>query len=156
VSGPGTAPQGTVAALQTTLAAEHAAVWVLGVVGGRTSASRSKQLYDAVAGAYVAHRSRRDQLSSTIRDLGSDPVASEAAYDLPAAIDGPRPTDRQLAAAALEVERRCAATYAFLVAQTAGRERGWAVRALNEAAVRELAFRGTPEMFPGAGEYADR
>ena len=32
----------------------------------------------------------------------------------------------------------------------------WAIAALNDAAVRELAFRGTPEMFPGADEYADR
>ena len=156
MSASGTTPPGTVGALQRTLAAEHAAVWVLGVVGGRTSASRSQQLDDAVAAAYVAHRSRRDQLTSTIRDLGSDPVASEAAYDLPRPIEGPGPSDRQLAAAALEVEQRCAATYAFLVAQTSGRERGWAIRALNEAAVRELAFRGTPEMVPGADEYADR
>ena len=155
MSGSG-APQGAIPALQTTLAAEHAAVWVLGVLGGRVSASRSKQLSDAIAAAYVAHRSRRDQLTSTIRDLGSRPVASEAAYDLPDPVDGASPSDRQLSAAALEVERRCAATYAFLVAQTAGRERGWAIRALNETAVRELAFRGTPEMFPGAGEYADR
>ena len=156
MSRPGDPAPGTLAALQTTLAAEHAAVWVLGVLGGRTSASRSGSLYAAISAAYVAHRSRRDQLTSTIRDLGSDPVASAAAYDLPRPIEGPGPSDRQLAAAALEVEQRCAATYAFLVAQTSGRERGWAIRALNEAAVRELAFRGTPEMFPGADEYADR
>jgi hypothetical protein len=156
VSAGGTTAPGTVAALQTTLAAEHAAVWVLSVLGGRTSASGSRQLYDAVSAAYVAHRARRDQLTSVLHDVGTDPVAAEAAYDLPRPIDGPSPSDRQLAAAALQVEQRCAATYAFLVAQTSGRDRGWAIRALNETAVRELAFRGTPEMFPGAGEYADR
>lgn len=156
MSAAGTTAAGTVAALQTTLAAEHAAVWVLGALGGRTSASRSRQLYDAVSAAYVAHRARRDQLTSVLRDLGTEPVASEAAYDLPRPIDGPGPSDRQLAGAALQVEQRCATTYAFLVAQTSGRDRGWAIRALNETAVRELAFRGTPEMFPGAGEYADR
>jgi hypothetical protein len=42
------------------------------------------------------------------------------------------------------------------VANTVDERRRWAVQALNEAAVRELAFPGTPEMFPGAGEYADR
>jgi hypothetical protein len=30
------------------------------------------------------------------------------------------------------------------------------IEAGNETAVRELTFRGTPETFPGAGEYADR
>jgi hypothetical protein len=54
------------------------------------------------------------------------------------------------------VERSCATTYAYLVASTVADQRRWAIGALNEAAVRELAFRGTPEMFPGAGEYADR
>jgi hypothetical protein len=155
VSAAGLGPGG-VAALQATLAAEHAAVWLLGVLGGRTSATRSPALYDAISAAYVAHRARRDQLTATIRDLGADPVASEPAYEVPAAIAGRRTTDQQLAAVALEVERRCAATYAYLVAQTTGRQRSWAIGALTEAAVRELAFRGTPEMFPGADEYADR
>ena len=50
----------------------------------------------------------------------------------------------------------CAATYAALVANTSGARRRWAVTALNDAAVRVLAFRGTPEMLPGADEYADR
>lgn len=150
------AVEAAVEALQTTLAAEHAAVWVLGVVGGRTSASSSPRLYDAVTAAYTAHRARRDQLTATIRDLGQEPVASEPAYELPAPLAGLRTTEAQLAAAALGVEQRSAGVYAYLVAQTSAAQRGWAVRALNEAAVRELAFRGTPEMFPGADEYADR
>ena len=54
------------------------------------------------------------------------------------------------------MERSCAATYAYLVANTAGAQRRLAVTALNEAAVRELVFRGTPETFPGLDEYTDR
>jgi hypothetical protein len=139
-------------ALQTTLAAEHAAVYVLGAVGGRTSRSAMPALYAAVSAAYAAHRARRDQLTGVITDLGATPVAAEPAYELPPRLE----TDDQLARAALDVERRCAATYAYLVAETVAERRRWAITALNEAAVRELAFRGTPETFPGNDEYADR
>jgi hypothetical protein len=58
--------------------------------------------------------------------------------------------------AALELERTCAEHYAWLVGGTTGGRRRWAVQALTNAAVRELTFRGSPEIFPGAGEYADR
>ena len=47
-------------------------------------------------------------------------------------------------------------TYAWLVANTVGGQRRWAIDALTDAAVRELSYRGSPEIFPGAGEYADR
>ena len=58
--------------------------------------------------------------------------------------------------AALEVERACADVYSAAVANTTATNRALMVGALNDAAVRELGLRGTPEMFPGAGEYADR
>lgn len=139
-------------ALQTALAAEHAAVFVHGVLGGRTSRSATPDLFDAVSSAYAAHRARRDQLARELTDLGATPVAAEAAYETPLPLDTPD----QVTAAALEVERSSAATYSWLVANAAGASRGRAIAALNEAAVRELVFRGTPEMFPGANEYADR
>ena len=142
----------TLEALQTTLAAEHAAVFVYGALGGRTSRSASPELFAAVSSAYAVHRARRDQLTADIVDGGDQPVAAEAAYDLPS----PLTTTGQVTRAALAVERSCATTYAYLVANTAGDQRRWAVEALNEAAVRELTFRGTPETFPGADEYADR
>jgi hypothetical protein len=139
-------------ALQTALAAEHAAVYVLGALGGRTSRSASPDLYAAVSAAYAAHRARRDQLVRTISGAGGEPVASEAAYRLPTRMDTPE----QISRAAREVEHRCARTYAYLVAETTGRQRRWAITALNEAAVRVLVLRGTPEMFPGLDEHTDR
>ena len=139
-------------ALQTTLAAEHAAVYVYGVLGGRTSRSATPELFDAVSAAYAAHRARRDHLVREITGLGDEPVAAEAAYDVPQPLQTPGQVER----AALDLERSCAATYAYLVASTAGGRRRWAIEALNETAVRELVFRGTPETFPGADEYADR
>jgi uncharacterized protein DUF4439 len=141
-----------VEALQTTLAAEHAAVWVYGLLGGRTSAAATPELYRSVFAAYAGHRSRRDQLVRILTERGEAPVAAEPAYEVSGPVNGPQ----RVAAVALETEEACAATYAWLVANTVAEERRWAIGALNEAAVRELAFRGTPEMFPGAGEHADR
>ena len=139
-------------ALQTTLAAEHAAVFVYGALGGRASRTAAPQLLAAVDAAYDAHRARRDLLTREITDAGARPVAAEASYELPRALG----TAAQVARAALATERACAATYAYLVASTTAEQRRWAIGALNEAAVRELAFRGTPETFPGRDEYADR
>jgi len=139
-------------ALQTTLAAEHAAVFVYGALGGRTSLAANPVLHDSVSSAYVAHRARRDLLTRSILDLEAEPVAAEAAYALPARLDSPGDIER----AALDIERSCASTYAYLVAHTVAAQRRMAIAALNEGAVRELAFRGTPETFPGLDEYTDR
>ena len=142
----------TLEALQEALAAEHAAVWVYGVLGGQTSRTRQRQLFREVDAAYTVHRGRRDQLTRTITDLGADPVASEVGYALPANL-GPPAT---IHATALGIEQRCATTYAALVAQSVGAQRRWAITALTDAAVRQLRFRGSPEIFPGAEELADR
>ena len=80
------------------------------------------------------------------------PVAGATAYEVPAGLE----TADGVASAALALERACAEVYAAAVASTTAERRAWAVGALNDAAVRELGLRGTPEMFPGAGEYADR
>ena len=71
-------------------------------------------------------------------------MAAEVSYDLP-----PMDTTPELNNAALQVERRIARTYGQLVESTTGAERRWALVALDEAAIRQLEFRGTPEMFPG-------
>ena len=139
-------------ALQTTLEAEHAAVYLYGVLGARTSQSGSPVLYAALRDAYQAHRLRRDALVGEIAQRDVTPVPAATAYDVPPDLD----TVEAVAGAALRLERGCAATYASLVANTLDARRAQAVEALTDAAVRELAFRGTPEIFPGAGEYADR
>ena len=79
-------------------------------------------------------------------------MAAEPAYELPKDLD----TTDAVTARALEIERSCAATYAYLVASSPAPERRLAVNLLIQTAVRELAFRGTPETFPGSDEYADR
>jgi hypothetical protein len=139
-------------ALQTTLAAEHAAVFVYGALGAQTSRSGEPTLYAAIESAYADHRSRRDQLVTMIRDAGGDPVAAEPAYELPPDLG----TTDLVTRRALRLEKSCAETYAYLVANSPQDRRRWAINALIQTAVRELAFRGTPEIFPGSDEYADR
>ena len=139
-------------ALQATLAAEHAAVYVLTLIGSRTSASAERDLYTALRAAYEAHRESRDTLIGEIAALGATPSPAAAAYTPPAGLDT---TDGRYAAA-LAVEQGCASTYAALVGDTSGDRRLEAIGLLNDVAARELSFRGTPEIFPGADEYADR
>lgn len=139
-------------ALQTALAAEHAALHVFGTLGAHTSASATPGLYDSIRTAYDEHRASRDLLTSRVRDHGVDPVPAEPAYELPDRLDSPDAVTR----AALVIERRCEATYAWLVEHTSEEDRRLAVTSLRNAAVRALAFRGSPEIFPGIAEHADR
>lgn len=138
--------------LQEVLADEHAAVYVYGVLGARTSESATPDLYLTIRAAYDAHRVRRDELTAQIAADGATPVPAATAYEVPPGLE----TADGVTSAALELERACAEVYAAAVASTTAERRTWAVGALNDAAVRELGLRGTPEMFPGAGEYADR
>lgn len=132
-------------ALQAALAGEHAALHLYGVLGAQASQSRQPALYDALVEGFRLHRKRRDQVTAMLVGRGAEPVAAEATYALPE----PAETAAELNNAALQVERRIARTYGQLVESTAGTERRWALVALDEAAVRQLEFRGTPEMFPG-------
>jgi hypothetical protein len=135
-------------ALQTTLAGEHAALYVYGVLGGRVSVSAEPELSSKVAAAYTTHRGRRDQLTSMIRMADADPVAAEVSYQLP----NPALTPVQLERAALQLEERCTAVYADLVASTSGAHRQWAINAITDSAVRQLGFDGQPDPFPGVTE----
>ena len=134
-------------ALQRALAAEHAAVHVYAALGARVPAEDDPALRAALEEAYVVHRGRRDLLVRWVRDGGATPVAAEPTYALPAG---------DPARAARELEADAATTYAWVVANTVGPQRRWAVEALGDAAIRGLALRGSPEIFTGMDEYADR
>jgi hypothetical protein len=135
-------------ALQATLSAEHAALHLYGLYGGRTSQAADPELFAALQDGHRVHRARRDQLRLMVADLGADPVAAGAAYDEPQGLRGAR----SVSGAALETEQACAETYAAQVAQTAGAQRRWAATALIETAVQQLRLGGRPEPFPGAPE----
>ncbi|CAM5388842.1 ferritin-like domain-containing protein [Streptomyces atroolivaceus] len=136
----------TLRAAQAALAAEHAAVYGYGALGGRLEGGRRS---DATA-AFDAHRARRDALARTVRDLGGTPVAAHAAYSLPFAVRDPA-TATRLAAV---LEDRMAGVYADLVRASVGPLRKDAAGALREAAVRAVRWRGTGVAFPGLVEKA--
>lgn len=148
----GTPTTGTLDALQATLAAEHAAIYVYGLLGGRTSSSAEPALHAALSQGYDVHRGQRDQLVRTVRDLEAEPVASAVAYDVP---DNPF-SAFEVQGAALYLEGRCTATYASLIASSVGDLRRWGLTALTGAAVRRLAFGGDAEAFPGIDGSAIR
>jgi hypothetical protein len=135
-------------ALQQTLAAEHAAVNVYAVLGGRVSALEDPVVADRLRAAYEAHRARRDQLRSVIADLGTVPVAAAAGYD----VDVRSREAAELLRVARTTEDRCSAFYAQLVASSVGGHRRWALTALADAAVRILTLGGSAEAYPGADE----
>jgi rubrerythrin len=137
-------------ALQTALAAEHAALYVYGALGARTSQSATPVLFAEVSDAYTTHRAWRDLLTSRLVDAGAEPTPAAPTYELPATA----PTPRGVARAAVEVEERCAATYAYVVANTTGADRTWAISALTRSATRRVAFGSAPEPLPGAAELA--
>lgn len=136
---------GPVAALQATLAGEHAAVYVFGVLGGQVSDRTQPALAAAISASYLAHRRRRDRLVDLIGRRGATPVASAATYALPNALSGPADLRR----AGAQVETRCVALYARLVASASGADRAWAITALTQGAVSELAYGVAPSDLPG-------
>jgi hypothetical protein len=137
--------QATVEALQRTLAAEHAAVYVFATLGGRAAVLGASPLRPALAAAYDAHVARRDRVRVMLSAASGAPVAAEPAYDLPRDLT----TSAQITAEALRVERACVATYAALVAATAGADRAWAVGTVSAGALSELTFGGPPQALPG-------
>ncbi|MFD7502025.1 ferritin-like domain-containing protein [Streptomyces sp. NPDC001700] len=136
----------TLKATQAALAAEHAAVYGYGVVGGRVGDDR---LAEAREG-YAAHRARRDDLVRTVRDMGGTPQSAAPAYALPFAV----PDSAAAVRLAAELENRVAAVYADLVRTSDGPLRRQAAGALREAAVRSVRWRGGGVAFPGLTERA--
>jgi acyl-CoA reductase-like NAD-dependent aldehyde dehydrogenase len=128
-------------AVQAALAAEHAAVYGYGVVGGRVAAAREAQARQA----YDAHRSRRDALSRTVTDLGGTPVAAAAGYELPFAVTN----SADAVKLAAYLEDRVAGVHGDLVRAATGSIRQDAAAALRDAAVRAVRWSGESVAFPG-------
>jgi Domain of unknown function (DUF4439) len=132
-------------AVQAALAAEHAAVYGYGIVGGRIGEQRRGEAREA----YDAHRARRDALIRTVRDLGGEPEPAPAGYRLPFAVSDGESAVRFAA----ELENRVAGVYADLVRAAEGVRRREAAAALREAAVRSARWSGGGVAFPGLAEH---
>ncbi len=139
-------------ALREAVAAEHAAVWGYGVVGAALPpADRG-----AAVEAENAHRDVRDRLGALLDERDLDPVAAEAAYELPFPVLSP--VDAAALAAVLEAGVS-AAWVAVLDDAVQGPTRALAVRELGAAEVRAVRWRAaagqTPATTPFPGLPAD-
>ena len=135
-----------IAALRTGLGDEHAAVYLLGVLAGRTEAGA---LDAALAASFAFHRDARDALLARLAELGdTTPPGAAAAYDLPGGAAA-LATAAVVRAAALGIEQRATAAYGAQVAATTGEDRVRAIGWLSATAVRQLSFGGSPAELPG-------
>lgn len=132
-----------IAALQTALAAEHAACYGYGVVGARMAPRSAAQT--AAGLDWEDHLRARDQLMTMITRLGGQPVAAAAAYQLPFPVTSPAAA----AKLAATLEDGTGGAYLGLVALTDARLRSFGARQLRTAALRAQSWRGTTQSFPG-------
>ncbi|CNG38433.1 hypothetical alanine rich protein [Mycobacterium tuberculosis] len=131
-------------AVQTALAAEHAAVYGYGVLGARlrgTLRETAKQMWDG-------HRAQRDALVSI---LSVPPVPAAAAYRLPV-----RPADtRGAARLAAALEEDVAGAYVGVAGLSSPDLRAFAADSAQRAMARSARWRAKageaapPEAFPG-------
>ena len=130
-----------VTALQSALAAEHAAIYGYGVVGAHLAGAGQA----AATSDWIAHQVARDDLESMLRSLGTQPQAAAAAYRLP----GPVLTARDAVSLAIVIEDRVATAYLGLVAVSAPAVRHFGAVRLRAAALSAARWRGTTVAFPG-------
>jgi len=131
----------TTAALQSALAAEHAAVYGYGIVGANLTGSRQA----AAMTDWVAHQVARDTLEAMLRSRGAQPVAAAAAYRLPVTVR----TGAQAVSLAVFLEDRVATAYLGLVAVSDISVRQFGALQVRAAALRGAAWRGSTVAFPG-------
>ncbi|WP_433139420.1 ferritin-like domain-containing protein [Actinomadura nitritigenes] len=131
-------------AIQTALAAEHAAVYGYGVLGGRLRGA----LQQAAKTYWDAHRAQRDKLVSI---LSAQPVAAAAGYRLPIKVTNARSAARLAAA----LEDDLVPAYVGLAGASAADLRVFAADSAERSAARSAKWRasagdGTPSAaFPG-------
>lgn len=130
-----------VSALQSALAAEHAAVYGYGVAGAHLAGPQQ----NAATRAWDAHRAMRDTLIAMVSARGAAPVAAADAYKLPFAVHAAHVA----ASLALELEEGVMRAYLGLVAVPDASLRVFGAQALQAAALRAAAWRGGPVAFPG-------
>lgn len=128
-------------ALIKALAAEHAAIYAYGVIGGKTKGRLRAQ---AVSG-FDAHRARRDQLRSLIAQRGGSPSEPGPAYQLPFEIRTPADAVRL----AVLVEERLTTAYLELAADPDPSLRRLAALAAQECATRAYGWQPTINALPG-------
>jgi hypothetical protein len=134
-----------VEALQGCLAAEHAACFGYGALGGALAGIANTAAEEVRADDfYAAHVQARDDLTDLIASLDADPVAAETGYAVP--VLRTEAACRRLAAG---IEQRTAAAYAYAVAWTTDDDREIAADGLTDCALRAAAWGAAADPFPG-------
>lgn len=135
-------PQVPVGALQGALAAEHAAVWVYGLVGAFVPDALNGRVNEAA----TAHQARRDATQRILTDAGAAPVPPEPGYVTP------EPVTDAVSALRLAIiaETDAAAAWRSVVERGPADPdlRGTALEALTDAAVRATRWRVTAGITP--------
>lgn len=138
-----------VAALQNCLAAEHAALFGYGVLGGVLAGVPFGAADLARArSAYAVHRELRDDLTVLISEAEVEPVAAAAVYDLPLTVRD-RMGCRQLARL---LEARTATVYGLAIAATVDEDRAFTAAALRGSVLREVGWGADVVPFPAIPE----
>jgi Domain of unknown function (DUF4439) len=123
------------------LAAEEAAIYAYGPIGVHLTATGDRTEARA---AEAAHRDRRDTLISQLATLQASTAPAPAAYELPFAVVD-RPTALKLA---IQVEDGVAQAWRVVLPVTQDGDRGSALAALTDAAVRATRWRRLAEVTP--------
>lgn len=142
------ADPGAVRALQTALAAEHAAVYGYGMVGAHLTGSA----LTAATRDFRRHRARRDALRRMVIQRGATPVAARGAYRLPFAVHDSGDAERLAA----YLENAVAAAYLPLVAVDDDTLRRLGATHVTTATERALDWGAKLTAFPGLPSSALR
>jgi Domain of unknown function (DUF4439) len=135
------APSTAVTALQAALAAENAAIYGYGIAGAQLTGSQQT----AAQRDWNLHREARGTLTAMITALDAQPVAAEAAYQLPFPVH----TAHAATALAVILEDGVTTAYLGLVAVSDPSLRTFAALAMQVCAGRATSWRGTAAAFPG-------
>jgi hypothetical protein len=139
--GPSSLPEDAAQATQDALGAEHAALWVYGLV----SAFLPADYEDALREGSNAHRARRDATELLLSGAGQSPRSAEPAYVLPQEV-----TDEAAALAVLVVaEADVTVAWRAVLERTDDKTlRAAGLAGLTDAAVRAARWRGAAGQTP--------
>lgn len=123
----------TIAALQTALASEHAALWAYGVVAAYDPSANT-----TITDMVTSHQGARDIAANLVVQGGATPVGPHAAYTSPKPV-----TDKATALSlALAIESDCADAWRAVIGSTDDPTlRGTALTSLSDAAMRMVTWR---------------
>lgn len=134
------------AALQTALAAEHAACYAYGIVGAHLTDPQATQ----ATADWIAHQQSRDQLIALLTAARTKPTPAAPAYQLPLQIT----TQATAISLAILLEQQVTAAYLPLAGTPSPALRQLAASNMQDCAIRVTRWNGTTTAFPGLPKTA--